>query len=121
LSSRPVSSFRKGLRSRTEPVAQATARELGPKNIHVAHLIIDSGVDTEWVRQRRIEALGPNALDDSDLLMPPSSVAESYWLLYQQPKKRRDFRARDPSVQRELVAGASHDGAPTFQRGGSLS
>jgi NAD(P)-dependent dehydrogenase (short-subunit alcohol dehydrogenase family) len=36
-------------------VAQATARELGPKNIHVAHLIIDSGVDAEWVRQRRIE------------------------------------------------------------------
>ena len=55
-------------------VAQATARELGPKNIHVAHLIIDFGVDTEWVRQRRIEALGPNALDNPDLLMPPSSV-----------------------------------------------
>jgi len=49
------------------------ARELGPKNIHVAHLIIDSGVDTEWVRQRRIEALGPNALDNPDLLMPPAS------------------------------------------------
>src|SRR5437660_4883605 len=30
-------------------VAQAMARELGPKNIHVAHLIIDAGVDTEWV------------------------------------------------------------------------
>ena len=56
-------------------VAQATARELGPKNIHVAHLIIDSGVNTEWVRQRRLEALGPGALDDPDLLMPPSSVA----------------------------------------------
>ena len=27
-------------------VAQSAARELGPKNIHVAHLIIDSGVDT---------------------------------------------------------------------------
>ena len=67
-------------------VAQATARELGPKNIHVAHLIIDSGVNTEWVRQRRIEALGPDALNDPDLLMPPSSVAESYWLLYQQPR-----------------------------------
>jgi hypothetical protein len=52
----------------------------------VAHLIIDSGVDTEWVRQRRIEALGPGALDNPDLLMPPSSVAESYWLLYQQPR-----------------------------------
>jgi len=72
-------------------VAQATARELGPKNIHVAHLIIDSGVDTEWVRQRRIEALGPDALDNPDLLMPPSSVAESYWLLYQQPRSAWTF------------------------------
>jgi hypothetical protein len=64
---------------------------LGPKNIHVAHLIIDSGVDTEWVRQRRIEALGPNALDNPDLLMPPSSVAGSYWMLYQQPKSAWTF------------------------------
>ena len=48
-------------------VAQAMARELGPQNIHVAHLIIDSGVDTEWVRQRRLKALGPNALDNPDL------------------------------------------------------
>ena len=72
-------------------VAQATARELGPKNIHVAHLIIDSGVDTEWVRQRRIEANGPDALDNPDLLMPPSSVAESYWLLYQQPRSAWTF------------------------------
>src|SRR5215813_11653091 len=39
-------------------VAQSMARELGPKNIHVAHLIIDSGIETAWVRERRIEALG---------------------------------------------------------------
>ena len=72
-------------------VAQSMARELMPKNIHVAHLIIDSGVDTEWVRQRRIEALGPNALDNPDLLMPPASVAASYWQLYQQPKSAWTF------------------------------
>ena len=72
-------------------VAQAMARELGPKNIHVAHLIIDSGVDTEWVRQRRVEALGPNALDNPDLLMPPASVAGAYWQLYQQPKSAWTF------------------------------
>src|ERR1700686_5034982 len=72
-------------------VAQAMARELGPKNIHVAHLIIDAGVDTEWVRQRRLEALGPNALDKPDLLMPPASVAASYWQLYQQPKSAWTF------------------------------
>ena len=34
-------------------VAQSMARELGPKNIHVAHLIIDAGVDTAFVRERR--------------------------------------------------------------------
>src|ERR1700738_2631472 len=72
-------------------VAQAMARELGPKNIHVAHLIIDAGVDTEWVRQRRLEALGPDALDNPDLLMPPASVAASYWQLYQQPKRAWTF------------------------------
>ena len=72
-------------------VAQAMARELGPQNIHVAHLIIDSGVDTEWVRQRRLESLGPDALDNPDLLMPPASVAESYWQLYSQPRSAWTF------------------------------
>jgi NAD(P)-dependent dehydrogenase (short-subunit alcohol dehydrogenase family) len=72
-------------------VAQAMARELGPQNIHVAHLIIDSGVNTEWVRQRRVEALGPDALSDPDALMPPASVAETYWQLYQQPRSAWTF------------------------------
>ncbi len=72
-------------------VAQAMARELGPHNIHVAHLIIDSGVDTEWVRQRRLESLGPAALDNPDLLMPPASVADSYWQLYSQPRSAWTF------------------------------
>jgi len=69
-------------------VAQAAARELWPKNIHVAHLIIDSGVNTEWVRERIKEREGPAALEnlDPNRLMPPASVAEAYWQLYQQPR-----------------------------------
>jgi NAD(P)-dependent dehydrogenase (short-subunit alcohol dehydrogenase family) len=68
-------------------VAQAAARELWPRNIHVAHLIIDSGVNTEWVRERIRKHEGQTALDnlDPNRLMPPSSVAEAYWQLYQQP------------------------------------
>ena len=68
-------------------VAQAMARELWPKNIHVAHLIIDSGVDTQWVRDRLRDREGQAALDtlDPHRLMPPSAVAASYWQLYQQP------------------------------------
>jgi NAD(P)-dependent dehydrogenase (short-subunit alcohol dehydrogenase family) len=72
-------------------VAQAMARELGPKNIHVAHLIIDSGVDTAWVRERRAQIWGNDALDNPDLLMPPASVASAYWQLYQQPKSAWTF------------------------------
>lgn len=64
-------------------LAQSMARELGPRNIHVAHLVIDSGVDTEWARQRRREA-GKSL--EPGVLMNPSSVAETYWLLHQQPR-----------------------------------
>src|SRR5271170_5786521 len=57
-------------------VAQAIARELGPQNIHVAHLIIDSGVDTEWVKDLIRQREGQAALDnlDPNRLMPPASV-----------------------------------------------
>jgi len=69
-------------------VAQAAARELWPKNIHVAHLIIDSGVNTAWVKERIKEREGQAVLDnlDPNRLMPPASVAEAYWQLYQQPR-----------------------------------
>jgi NAD(P)-dependent dehydrogenase (short-subunit alcohol dehydrogenase family) len=69
-------------------VAQAAARELGPKNIHVAHLIIDSGVDTQWVRDRIKANEGEEALAklDPERLMNPEAVADTYWQLYRQPR-----------------------------------
>jgi len=68
-------------------VAQSAARELGPQNIHVAHLVIDSGVDTAWVRERIKAHEGEAALAslDPNRLMRPEAVAETYWQLYQQP------------------------------------
>ena len=69
-------------------VAQSMARELWPQGVHVAHLIIDSGVDTAWVRERIAQREGEEALAslDPDRLMPPSAVAEAYWSLFNQPK-----------------------------------
>src|ERR1700753_1871551 len=64
-------------------VAQSAARELGPQNIHVAHLVIDAGVDTEWVRER-IAARGGSA--EERILMNPASIAETYWQLHRQPR-----------------------------------
>ena len=74
-------------------VAQSAARELGPKNIHVAHLIIDAGVDTAWVRERIKEREGEAALGNLDpgRLMRPASVAEAYWQLYQEPRDAWSF------------------------------
>jgi NAD(P)-dependent dehydrogenase (short-subunit alcohol dehydrogenase family) len=74
-------------------VAQSAARELGPRNIHVAHLVIDAGVDTEWVRSRIKEREGAEALTnlDPNRLMRPDSVADAYWQLYQQPKDAWTF------------------------------
>jgi hypothetical protein len=69
-------------------VAQSMARELGPKNIHVAHLIIDAGVDTAFVRER-IKARGGDeavARLEPDQLMHPESVANAYWALHTQTR-----------------------------------
>ena len=72
--------------------AQSAARELWPQGLHVAHLVIDAGVDTEWVRARVTERIGAEALAaQPDLLMPPEAVAQAYWALYTQPKAAWTF------------------------------
>jgi NAD(P)-dependent dehydrogenase (short-subunit alcohol dehydrogenase family) len=74
-------------------VAQSMARELAPKNIHVAHLVIDAGVDTDFVRKRIKSARGPEALErlPEDALMNPQSIAKAYWMLHQQSRDAWTF------------------------------
>ena len=72
-------------------VAQAMARELGPQNIHVGHSSSIPASTPNGFAQRRIEAMGPDALKDPDALMPPASVADAYWRLYQQPRSAWTF------------------------------
>jgi hypothetical protein len=68
-------------------VAQAMARELGPKNIHVAHLIIDAAVDSEAIHARLRAASGIEAKDiPPDSLTRTSSIAEAYWFVHTQAK-----------------------------------
>jgi NAD(P)-dependent dehydrogenase (short-subunit alcohol dehydrogenase family) len=82
-------SAKAGLRA----VAQSMARELGPKNIHVAHLVIDAGVDTAFVRERIRQRGGEEALEKlpPDQLMNPQSIADTYWHLYNQPRDAWTF------------------------------
>jgi NAD(P)-dependent dehydrogenase (short-subunit alcohol dehydrogenase family) len=68
-------------------VAQAMARELGPKNIHVIHLIIDAGVDSEAIHQRLKAAKGIEAKDiPADSLAKTTSIANAYWFAHQQSR-----------------------------------
>jgi NAD(P)-dependent dehydrogenase (short-subunit alcohol dehydrogenase family) len=74
-------------------LAQAMARELGPQNIHVAHLIIDAGVDTAFVRERIRARGGEEAVAglEPDQLMNPGSIAEAYWYIHNQARDAWTF------------------------------
>lgn len=72
-------------------LAQSMARELGPEGIHVAHMVIDGGVDTAWVRERIREHLGPDAAPPPGSLVDPDSIADAYWYVYSQPRDAWTF------------------------------
>ncbi len=68
-------------------VAQSMARELGPKNIHVVHLLIDAGVDSEAIHARMKAAKGIEASDiPPDSLTKTESIAEAYWFAHRQAR-----------------------------------
>jgi NAD(P)-dependent dehydrogenase (short-subunit alcohol dehydrogenase family) len=76
------SSAKFGLRA----VAQAMARELGPSNVHVVHLLIDAGVDSEAIHQR-MKAAGVNVAEiPEDSLTKTSSIADAYWFTHHQSR-----------------------------------
>jgi NAD(P)-dependent dehydrogenase (short-subunit alcohol dehydrogenase family) len=77
------SSAKFGLRA----LAQAMARELGPKNIHVVHLLIDAGVDSAAIHARMKAASGIDVKDiPPDSLTKTKSIAEAYWFAHHQAR-----------------------------------
>lgn len=61
-------------------LAEAIARDLGPKGIHVAYVTIDAAVDTPWTRPR----IYPDKPDD--FFAKPSAIADTiYYVAHQDP------------------------------------
>jgi len=63
-------------------LAQSMARELGPKGLHVAHVVIDGLIDTAYSREhfaQRVAEAGPNGI------LNPDHIAQAYWWLHNQP------------------------------------
>lgn len=69
-------------------LAQSMARELGPMNIHVAHVVVDGAIDTEFIRTQFPERY---ALKDEDGILDPEHIAENYWYLHSQPRDAWTF------------------------------
>ena len=90
-------SAKAGLRA----VAQSLAREFGPKGLHVAHLVIDGGVDSPAIHQRRRARFGPDAPPpEAGSLMALDTIAEAYWTLHTQPRDGWSFEMDiRPSVE----------------------
>ncbi len=70
-----------GAKAALRMLAQSMARELGPKNIHVAHVVIDGGIDTEFVRGLRPDF---DMLKSNDGVLSPDAIAASYVALHKQ-------------------------------------
>ena len=64
-------------------LAQAMARELGPKGIHVVHPIIDGAIDTEFIRSNFPDRY---ALKSEDGILDPEAIAAEYVRLHHQPR-----------------------------------
>ncbi|RMB11992.1 SDR family oxidoreductase [Eilatimonas milleporae] len=63
-------------------LAQSMARELGPKNIHVAHVVVDGAIDSTFVRENLPDVETARA---DDAILSPDEIARNYvWLHKQQ-------------------------------------
>jgi len=65
-------------------LAESMARELGPKGVHVAYMVIDAVIDLEWTRRR----FG-NAPDD--FFIKPAAIAEEVWHVAHQDRSAWSF------------------------------
>jgi len=75
----PFASAKAALRN----LAQSIAREYGPQNIHVGHVIIDGGIEGDRLLSRVPQLMEQRGLDG---LLHPDAIAEAYWDLHHQQR-----------------------------------
>jgi NAD(P)-dependent dehydrogenase (short-subunit alcohol dehydrogenase family) len=64
-------------------VAQSMAREYGPQGLHIAHVVIDGGIDGERLHRRAPELIEKRS--DNGLL-GIDAIAEAYWQIRRQAR-----------------------------------
>jgi len=66
-------------------LAEAIAREVGPKGVHVAYVIIDAVIDLEWTRAMFAKPAG------SDFFIQPAAIADEVWHVAHQERSAWSF------------------------------
>ena len=64
-------------------LAQSMARELGPKNIHVAHVVIDGAIDSSFIREMMPDV---DAKREAQAILAPDEIARNYVMLHNQQR-----------------------------------
>lgn len=77
-----------GAKHGVRALAQSMARELGPMNVHVAHVVVDGAIDTAFIRDNFPEKY---ATKEEDGILDPEHIAENYWYLHTQPRDAWTF------------------------------
>ena len=77
-----------GAKHALRALAQSMAKELGPLGVHVAHVIVDGAIDTEFIRTQFPERY---ALKAQEGILDPDHIAENYWYLHTQPRDAWTF------------------------------
>jgi NAD(P)-dependent dehydrogenase (short-subunit alcohol dehydrogenase family) len=72
-----------GAKHALRALAQSMARELGPKHVHVAHVVVDGAIDTEFIRENFPDRY---ATRSEDGILKPEHIADNYWYLHSQPR-----------------------------------
>jgi len=72
-----------GAKHALRALAQSMARELGPKGIHVGHVVVDGAIDGAFARETRSDI---DTLVERDLIVKPQELAENFVWLWKQPR-----------------------------------
>ncbi len=77
-----------GAKHALRALAQSLARELGPKGVHVAHIVIDGAIDGAFIR-----GLLPDAAEKRERqeILIPDAIAKNYVWLHRQERSAWTF------------------------------
>jgi NAD(P)-dependent dehydrogenase (short-subunit alcohol dehydrogenase family) len=77
-----------GAKHALRALAQSLARELGPKGVHVAHVVVDGAIDGAFIRGLLPDAAEKLAREE---ILAPDEIARNYVWLYRQKRSAWTF------------------------------